>query len=309
MSATPGPTRAHAPRSRRVVTMRFIAAAVILAAATASLQGVIGFFKIVLDKEPAPLRRQLDLMPGRFGPYVVIEKQDRLPKEVEETLGTNQYVSWVLKDTRKQPGEPGSAIRMHVPFYTGMIDTVPHVPDRCFVGGSGAQVMSKDLIGIQLRDPQHIHHVRNRVTGVTMTGKAVKLPGDELKISVIQFNRPGANNAYCVAYFFIANDRYVATPEGVRAQAFNAFDRYAYYAKVEVLPGRLVEVAGQDRFDVGVADPQVAADIVADFLVYALPEVMHCLPDWEQLNTQPRQPQSDRDEPQAAVEPNPQPHG
>jgi len=274
---------------REVISVRFIVAICLLVAATASLQGVIAWFKIILDKQEAPLRRPLELMPDRFGPYIVIDKQDRLPKEVEETLGTNQYISWVLKDTRLEPDELGSAVRLHVPFYTGMIDTVPHVPDRCFVGGSGAQVVRKDLIPVELNDPDNIFNVAGRITGMTMTGKNIKLPGRDLTLSIIQFNRAGAgpDQAYCVAYFFIANDKYVATPEGVRTQAFNPFDRHAYYAKIEVMPGKLVNINGEERFITGIGDPKKAATVVTDFLVYALPEVMYCLPDWEALNQEP----------------------
>lgn len=268
---------------QQVFTRRFIIAALILLGATASVQGVVRWFKLALDKQEAPLRSELVLMPHRFGPYIRIEDQ-RLSKEIEQALGTTKYISWVFRDTRKNPDEPGSALRLHVPYYTGMIDTVPHVPDRCFVGGSGAQVLSKQFIPVELKDPQVIFHTDDDVTGLTMTGKQVRLPGDRITLSVVQFGRAGAEQTYCVSYFFIANDEFVTTPEGVRAQAFNAFDRYAYYCKIEVLPGSLVSINGREQFVGGIEGTQQTAAITADFLTYALPEIMYCLPDWRALN-------------------------
>jgi hypothetical protein len=43
----------------------------------------------------------------------------------------------------------------------------------------------------------------------------------------------GAAHGLYVLYFFMTNDRPVATREGVRAATKNLWDRYAYYSKLE----------------------------------------------------------------------------
>ena len=73
-----------------------------------------------------------------------------------------------------------------------------------------------------------------------------------------------------VVYFFVANGKFVATPEWVRAEAFDPTDRYSYYCKVEV---RLH----------GVADPDAATERTAEFLSVMMPEILACLPDWRHL--------------------------
>jgi hypothetical protein len=54
--------------------------------------------------------------------------------EVQEVLGTENYLT---REYLKKPADGSTpvAISFHAAYYTGMIDTVPHVPDRCFVGG------------------------------------------------------------------------------------------------------------------------------------------------------------------------------
>jgi hypothetical protein len=278
------------------INKRVIIAAGFLLVAAASVEGMIALLQIVLHKEEAPLRHKLELMPGRMGPYIVEQKQDRLSEELESVLGTKDYVSWFMRDTRRDPGEPGAIIRMHVPYYTGMVDTVPHVPDRCFVGGAGASVANSTLIDIELDGPEIQVRPDGQVLGTTQRGIQTKLPGRRFTLSVVTFADRQEDRTYCVAYFFIANNKFVATPQDVRAQAFNAFDRYAYYCKIEVLPGSLQAVNGQNVFVSNISDPQQTAEIVADFLVYALPEVMYCLPDWEALNAEPGQPTGSRGE-------------
>jgi hypothetical protein len=44
----------------------------------------------------------------------------------------------------------------------------------------------------------------------------------------------GAGDIATVMYFFHANGRYVTTRNGVRASMSNPFQRYAYYAKIEI---------------------------------------------------------------------------
>jgi len=258
----------------------FIAAVVVLLVALVGLQALIRQLGLVLIKKPIPLQRNLEELATTFGPYEVVKKHGKLPKAQEEVLGTTDYISWILHDTRLEKDEPGALIRLHIPYYTGQIDSVPHVPDRCFVAG-GALPNLKQVMTARL-DARHIRANGagdpNAASALTQEGRWVDLPHTSVPLTIVRFAsdaNPELN--YAVAYFFVANHDYVATPEGVRIKAFNPFDTHAYWAKVEVMP-------------YGVSDPEQTRRIVGEFLAYAMPEIMLCLPDWKSLKRNDKSP-------------------
>lgn len=251
----------------------FLAAAAVLLAGLIGMQSLIWGMGLVLIKKPIALQKDLEELTTSFGPYELFKRQGRLPEAQEEALGTKEYISWLMRDTRKQEGEPGWLIRLHIPYYTGQIDSVPHVPDRCFVAG-GAEANLKQIMPAELSG-RGIRKDGARVIALTKQGREVSLPDDRVPMTVLRFANPDRpDDSFTVAYFFVANHDYVATPEGVRVKAFNPFDRYAYWSKVEVMP-----------FAVG--EPGPTRQIVQEFLSHALPEIMLCLPDWEKINAPP----------------------
>ena len=259
---------------KRLLTVRFIIAVLVIGGSAASMQAVIAGLKLSLIKEPIYLRRGLELLPSTVGPYVIHEKQARLPKDQETALGTHEYISWVYRDTRKEKTDPGALIRVHIPYYTGTIDTVPHVPDRCFVAG-GAQPIARNIRTATLESPRMTERADGSAKAMTVTGKLVVMPDDEVPMTVVTFaHAEDASQTYCVTYFFVVNNTYTATPEGVRAKAFNLTDRFAYHCKIEVMP-------------YGASEPDQTVELTADFLSHLLPEVFLCLPDWEAANAAP----------------------
>jgi len=266
---------------RHVMTTRFAVAAVVLLVSAASLQAVTTWFKLVLIKEPIELRHSLTSIPRRFGDYELIRREPRLPAEMEDALGTDTYITHLYRDRSKDLSEPGAVIRLHVPYYTGTIDTVPHVPDRCFVAG-GAQPMGKQVEEIQIDSPRIARADDGGWEALTVMRHVVGLPGDTIPMTLVRFAHPRDQSiGYTVGYFFIANHKYTATPEGVRLQAFNLVDRYAYYCKVELQTGSGVrDEEGDIHLASGVSEPETAKGLMSDFLAAALPEIMFCLPDW-----------------------------
>ncbi|MEE9405541.1 MAG: hypothetical protein V3V20_11670, partial [Algisphaera sp.] len=73
-----------------------------------------------------------------------------------------------------------------------------------------------------------------------------------------------------VTYFFAANGKFLASPNAVRLQGFDIRDPYSYYAKIEVAL-------------VGVQDPDDVAQGTTAFLDVFLPDILACLPDWDQV--------------------------
>jgi len=258
----------------KMLTPRFIVAVLIIGGSAASLQAMIGLLEWSLIKEPIYLRRPLELIPASFGPYQIHERQQRLSSAMEDELGTTNYISWVYRDTRKQNDDPGAFVRVHIPYYTGTIDTVPHVPDRCFVAGGAART-GLTLETIDLDNPRITRTTDGEVRAMTAAGKLVALPDDQAPATVVIFTNAETNQNYGVSYLFIVNDTFTATPEGVRLKAFNLTDRYAYHCKVEVMP-------------FGAQTPEQTRELSAEFLSYLMPEVFLCLPDWEAANAAPR---------------------
>jgi hypothetical protein len=135
-----------------------------------------------------------------------------------------------------------------VTYYTGLADTVAHIPDRCYVA-DGFEPSEYEEPTWTLAD------------------------GRQLGVRFINFqdagdtSRPDRN----VAYFFHVNGVYVSNPEAVRLRMQNLFQRYGYYLKVELM-----------TMD---PDHDRSSRTMIGFLNQTLPEVETTYPDWKKFNT------------------------
>ncbi|MCB9838280.1 MAG: exosortase-associated EpsI family protein [Phycisphaeraceae bacterium] len=208
------------------------------------------------------------------------QEQPPLSKEVLETLGTSNYLSRHYVNTDTAEGVKRNIVELHCAYYTGSVDTVPHVPERCFVGGgmsitggpwvldvpidTSAFVNDSDL------DPEMHGRVMLAQTSPDSSrpNQRVHLPRDldKLKIRITEYGSPDGQRMFA-GYFFIANGGTVPNAEGVRLLAFDLRDTYSYYAKVQ-FSSATVESA-----------PELA-DIAGSMLTEMFPEIMLRLPDW-----------------------------
>jgi len=242
----------------------------VLVASLFGQSAVLAATEAVLIKEAVPLRTKLYLLPREVGLWEQVGTDEQLGDDIVEELGTRDYVSRTYRDTSQPTNTPGSLVRLHVAYYTGTPDTVPHVPDRCFVAGGLVPVnLTTHDLDVTSSDYQP-------VDGGWMTQTRVKpgeafIPSNPITSTVFTFTRAdNADSASNVLYFFAANGRYLHTPELVRLQGFDPRDRYAYFCKIEVgVPG--------------VGDRAEAGRIAEKFLSRMLPEVMACLPDWREV--------------------------
>lgn len=250
---------------------------------------------VALNKLPLPLRHGIALtFPDQAGDWELLHLDPKLPKDVEDELGTDEYfnrfyvdnsaglsaASIVVFTENDKPGgrlngwdggiNPGEIAKTHVTYYTGMLDTVPHVPDKCWLA-AGSEMISRDIYKIKLSredyrpDPDNPGMVLAQSTGF---GETVRLPSDEIE-AVIFSGRDKHNRVTTAMYFFIANGKVVASNNDVRF-SFNMKDRYSYYCKVEIMfPG--------------VSDPDEVKKFAGDLLSDLLPEVVACLPDWTEV--------------------------
>jgi hypothetical protein len=268
---------------KRVLTWPALLAAVLLLAGAFGLETVKAQLGVVLRKQPIPLRRELELLNDRFRGYE-LTSAETMSRDIESSLGTPHYISWVFHDTRLPPDTEGAAVRLHVAYYTGTADTIPHVPELCYVA-SGVEAVDSRQIEVELEPAGLEQGADGETTVRTAGGQRVHLPAREVPMHLFTFRPRGGPQTASVFYFFLANGRLFGSKRGVRLSAINIRDRYAYYCKIELMPGYLRPhpETGKPVFAGGMNDPQAAIETVRQFLGAALPEILLCLPDWHEV--------------------------
>ncbi|MHC5008233.1 MAG: exosortase/archaeosortase family protein [Planctomycetota bacterium] len=238
-------------------------------------------------KQPVELRRQLTRIPRQLGPWRSVRQDVLLTAELEESLGTSYYVDRVYE--RERADGESDVVSVHIPYYTGLIDAVPHVADRCLIAGgwvSAGLTVNVDLpidrtswrpdpqrVNLDTGKPYPVMKFQDRVTDETHT---VRMPINDFRLRTTEF-RDGANPDVRIyaGYFFIANGQTTPNPEGVRVFAFNLKTKYAYFAKIQFTM-YAPEQMTREEF----------AEAVADLAAELLPELMLCLPDWSEIESE-----------------------
>ncbi|MGF1633127.1 MAG: exosortase-associated EpsI family protein [Phycisphaerae bacterium] len=245
----------------------------LLLVAAVGLNAGVSRLELTFAKQAVPLQKPIEAVPAEMGPWHQVTLDRRFPEEIEHELGTKDYIHRTYIDSRKLSQtelesfegagdtermamvgmiahrDPTAAIDIGLTFYTGAVDTVPHIPERCMVAG-----------------------------GFTPTNPEVRFwpvsnsAGDSLSAQFIRFdfqrNADGTDTrTYHVAYFFQVNGQYEHDAiTGVRKRLQNLFEPHAYFAKIE-----LKSYA---------ADADLADEVMQDFLTHAIPELERVLPDW-----------------------------
>lgn len=231
---------------------------------------VIAATKYVLIRKPVPMVRPLFEVPAKVGVWNMSREHERLSKEMQDELGTDKYFTRDYVDSTLPPDDPARLAQLHVAYYTGTTDTVPHVPERCMLAGGaqheGIRVvdMKLDIRGM-VEDPDSDY----LLVPAELT-RQVRLPDDELSGTLFTYSIKRSaveSQQHNIIYFFLANGKMLATPDLVRLQGFDFRDEYGYYCKVEV------------RWP-GIADQQQAIERTEAFLSAILPEILACMPDW-----------------------------
>jgi hypothetical protein len=260
----------------------FIIAATILLIAALTLNGAVQMMKLHFRKEPVALRHSLDEIPPQMGPWLQVSKDEPLDKELQDTLGTDKYIFRDYVDTRQisagqlailqkevvtgdtardlaniQSEKPGAVLSAAVTYYTGLVDTVPHIPDRCYVAGG--------------YEPVDHSYPTWDVSPPGVLGSFADTPSRQLQVCFINFEDQTASRSSLpinVAYFFQCNGSYESDPiDGVRMRLQDLTERHGYFAKVELKTVMSDQMASKEK--------------MADFLRYVLPEIERCLPDWQ----------------------------
>ncbi|MFA6044408.1 MAG: exosortase-associated EpsI family protein [Phycisphaerales bacterium] len=255
----------------------FTVAMVLLLGSSLGIASAISAFKLTLRKLPIypESRLLLTSLPTETESWIRVGADRKESAEVEEVLGTKNYVSRLYKEKNPKDKAHPMLLDLHVAYYTGMIDTVPHVPDRCFVGG-GMQI--GDILGdlplpLDRSRWREDTSVRPDMAGhifVTRSSNGLypRLPRDpqDIKLRTMRFVQKDGPDLFA-GYFFIANGGTVAKAEEVRLLAFDLSSKYAYYAKVQVTTASVT--SGEEMTKAS-----------ASLLNELMGDIMTCLPDW-----------------------------
>ena len=170
-----------------------------------------GFIKIPID-----LRKSFDEIDReKLAGYKVIDDVKITNKEVVKSLGTEDYIQWILMDTEESASSPVRYCSLFITYY-GMPDRVPHVPDECYIG-SGYETKGK---------PKH-------------SPLDIKGFEDDIEMRVLSFSSKNADILandpdFSRMYFFKVNNDFACTRTGVRTiLGKNLLGDHSYFSKVE----------------------------------------------------------------------------
>ncbi len=261
-----------ANRSRSRLAFGIVAALMIIAAI--GLNASVASLRLTFRKLPVPPASPMIAISPKLGPWLQASVDKAVSPDFEHELGTGEYVFRDYIDTRRlspadqelfrkatleerqqmagkiYAADPRAKVHFAVTYYTGSVDTVPHVPERCFAA-DGFRPTSFQVVKLPV----------------------LPRPGDAANTEVRLINFEDqidsrSSRPRQVSYFFQVNGEYEEDPIfGVRKKLQNLFQRYAYFAKIELVTD--------------LPDPAGAAPVMSDFLAHAMPEVERVLPNWE----------------------------
>jgi len=170
-----------------------------------------------VKKEPFPLKKSLNLLDEKaLAPYSVISKQQITNHEIIESLGTEDYIQWILEDPEESADSPVQKCSLFITYY-GIPDKVPHVPEECYTGG-GHQRLTSDGVIFEI-------NVNNIMR---------KIPARYLVFASTNSDYWGMDTKFPILYLFNVNKVYANSRDDVRFTLNkNIFSKYSYFSKVE----------------------------------------------------------------------------
>lgn len=280
----------------RSAKIAFVIACLTLIGSGVAFQSAVSKLNIYLRKEPVELREHFTTIHRHLGQWQAIGTDQQFDAATIESLGTDIHLdrAYAIDGDHSQ-----GLIALHMAYYTGMIDAIPHVPDRCMVAGGYDAVTLPQYVDLSVDtsswliderrvnhrsgEPYPYVHHRDPVRGHPIT---VRMPIGDIRLRVTEFRHPDYGDSRIYAgFFFIANGHITASPYHVRALAFDRTDKYAYYTKVQFT------TVGSSDFTLEEYSAQVS-----DLLEHLLPEVMRCLPDWAEVEAREQSDEDDRDD-------------
>lgn len=197
----------------------FVLCAMVLALAAAGMSVATRKLGLYLRKEPLPLKKSLDAIDANeLVPYRVTARHKIENPEVLESLGTEDYIQWVLEDPRGSESEPTRDVLVFITYYRRP-DRVPHVPEECYTGG-GYRRLNTDAVTFQI--------------GPGDDRRAV--PGRYLRFEKKAGDISLALQRFPVLYLFRVNGEYAGNRDDARmALNKSIFHKHSYFCKIELI--------------------------------------------------------------------------
>ncbi|MDD5326407.1 MAG: hypothetical protein PHY02_01175 [Phycisphaerae bacterium] len=191
----------------------FLICAAILAVAGGGMSVAVKSLGIYLKKEPWPLKKSLDLLDEKGLPsYKVISKEKIKSGEVIDSLGTEDYIQWVLEDLDVPSDSPVRYCSLFITYYE-LPDKVPHVPEECYMG-SGFQKLASESVSLEVRSH--------------------KIPARYLVFTGTDSNYWQKSKKFSILYFFSVNNIYADNRGDARLILNkNIRGKHSYFCKVE----------------------------------------------------------------------------
>lgn len=188
----------------------FVLAVLILGVSAAGMQLAKsrGWMRVV--KKPLPIRKPLkDLNRECLSQFHLVVSQPLSP-EIEDELGTMEYVNWILDRPGATEAWRGK-VTLLVTYYTGKQDQVPHVPEECFSQGAFSPG-ADDTLEMEM----------SRL-------------GETVPIRRLSFYPPRQVGSQMYVYYTICvNNDYFAGRNRARFRMGDMRDSHQFYSKVEV---------------------------------------------------------------------------
>ena len=207
---------------------RFYICVGVLLAAALSMETIAAAIGGVLRKQPVELQKPFyaldhDRLLPEYEPHPV--QPPPLSEDLVENLGTHEYLQIYLTDRTVPPADSLVArVGLFVTYYTGQPDMVPHNPKECNQA-AGMLLQGEQVVDIEVPKPG-ANDVTIPVRMVTFQWpQGGRMMGGDAS---------GEAPEKVVAFFFYANGKYVNTRTGVRTATQWLFDKYAFYAKIEL---------------------------------------------------------------------------
>jgi exosortase/archaeosortase family protein len=259
----------------------FIVAVVLLSSAAVAFQFGVYSLNVYLHKEAVYPRKNFALLPMQIDGWKRAGDDTRFDAAGVEALGTELYLTRIYQSTNSFL----PPVQLHVAYYTGQVDAVPHIPDRCMVAGGFVPLTPEPLtLPLAIDKSKWVEDETENLDGipyqiVKQEEEMIRLPFGEFELRTTEFSHPQIGTDHVFAgYFFVANGKTTAYPERIRLLAFDRSSQYAYYCKIQFT------IRGDRDFTT-----EQFVDIVSTFTSAMLPEIMECLPDWAEVNSSANQ--------------------
>ena len=193
----------------------FLICAAVLALAGVGMSLATQRLGLYLEKEPLLLKKPLEALDeAKLAPYKVVTKIPIADQDIRRSLGTDDYIQWLVEDPREPAESPVRKLLVFVTYYRRP-DRVPHVPEECYTGG-GYQRLATNAVAFQIA--------------------AREVPGRYLLFEKTARDISLAMPQFPVLYLFRVNGEYAGSRDEARmALNKSVFSKHSYFCKIELV--------------------------------------------------------------------------